>query len=883
MLKVNVLTMDYGQKMEGITHVPQFGWKLESNQRNCRQNSYHLQIGLDSEFKNCIYDSGEVRSEESAHVEVRDMELKSLTRYFVRVKVVDNYGEESAWSKPVSFLTALCKNEWKGEFISAEKEEDGKSSKGTCVRKEIFIDKPVKSAYVMATSLGLYRLYINGEKVGKDEMTPGWTSYHKHLLYQTYDVRALLSKGNNTIGAMLAAGWYKGNVGFAGFRNHYGTRTAFLGQLHIRYEDGTEEIWGTDDSWKCSDAPIVFSELYDGEIYDARKEISGWNKCGLDDSNWKKTQIVPYDKSILCAQGACKIRKIEEVKPKRLFVTPKGETVIDFGQNMTGWVEFRAKGKEGDKVDLNCFEVLDAEGNMYLENLRGAKERITYLFGKEEEIVYHPYFSFQGFQFVRIIAYPGIPDINDFTAYAVHSEMERTGEFECSNPEINQLQHNILWGMKGNFLDVPTDCPQRDERLGWTGDAQIFAQTANYLMNTYVFFQKWLIDLAADQTEEGGVPHVIPDVLTGKPKPGSLVEKGTDSAAAWADAAVIIPWMLYQAYGDKKILRQQYGSMKRWIDFMHRHSNDYIWNYKLQFGDWVALDAQEGSFLGATPNDLTCTAYFAYTTGLFVKISEVLKETQNAVYYSELRDNIIRKYQNTFFDKNGKLTAQTQTAHIVSLYFNLTPEEYKETTIEGLKKLLKKENGHLVTGFVGTPYFCHALSQNGCTKEAYELLLKDDFPSWLYQVKKGATTIWEHWDGLKPDGTMWAPKMNSFNHYAYGAVGAWLYRVVAGIEIDEENPGYKHIIIQPHMGGNLTSAVGRYQSVYGKVESSWCMEGNTVSLKIKIPVNTSASLKLERVEKILEADGIEIECVNSKARAEFGSGTYCIRYRRTAE
>ena len=404
---------------------------------------------------------------------------------------------------------------------------------------------------------------------------------------------------------------------------------------------------------------------------------------------------------------------------------------------MSALIQVTAAGKKGDVIQLDCFEVLDSKGNVYLDNLRGAKESLQYTFGEEGTITYRPSFTFMGFRYAKIVSFPGEPSLDNFTANAIHTNMERTGFLETSNQDLNQLAHNILWGLKSNFVDVPTDCPQRDERLGWTGDAEIFCRTACFLENTYSFYRKWLRDVEADQTAEGGVAHVVPDIISGNEGDNWLLEQGSHSAAAWADVAVINPWTMYLTFGDKEILKIQYNSMKNWINFMREYSVDYIWNYKLQFGDWVALDAEEGSYFGATPNDLTCTAYFAYSTGLFVKAAEALGCTEDVKEYTDLYNKVVDKFQRTFFDENGEMTAQTQTAHIVALYFGLVPEKYKEKTVQGLLRLLKKENDHLVTGFVGTPYFCHALSQNGHVKEAYDLLLKDDFPSWLYQVKIG--------------------------------------------------------------------------------------------------------------------------------------------------
>lgn len=880
MLNITKILVDYEEKQIGITHVPQFSWMLKSDKRNVFQSAYELQISKEADFTDLVYDSGKVDTDVSAQICPENMKLASVTKYYVRVRVfADN--EETEWKK-TSFVTGLIDNdEWKADFITAEEETDADNSKGTYVRKAFTLKGRVKEAFACTTALGLYNFYINGKKVGTDELTPGWTSYRKHLCYQTYDVTEYLQEGDNAMGAMLAAGWFKGLMGFEGLehrRNHYGKNTAFLCQMIVCYEDGTEETFVSDTSWTGADSPVVFAEIYDGEVYDARKEIKGWAQSGDPDGQWKPVRKIPYDMNVLSGQGAGKVSKIEEVQPKRIFKTPQGDTVIDFGQNMTGRIHVTASGKAGDVIELHCFEVLDSAGNVYLDNLRGVKEAMTYTFAEDGEISYEPHFTFMGFQYAKVVSFPGEPELSNFTAYTTHSKMERTGYFECSNKDLNQLAHNILWGLKGNFVDVPTDCPQRDERLGWTGDAQIFCRTACFLMNTYNFYRKWLKDVEADQTPEGGVAHVVPDIISGNEGDNWLLKQGSHSAAAWADVAVINPWTMYLTFGDQEILKQQYKSMKGWINFMRDHAVDYIWNYKLQFGDWVALDAEEGSYFGATPNDLTCTAYFAYSTGLFVKIAKVLGCEEDAKEYEALYKKIVDKFQKTFFDENGIMTAQTQTAHIVALYFGLTPEEYKEKTVNGLLQLLDKEDGHLVTGFVGTPYFCHALSQNGHVKEAYDLLLKDDFPSWLYQIKMGATTVWEHWDGLKPDGTMWSPDMNSFNHYAYGAIGEWLVRVAAGIEVDEKKPGYKHFTIYPRLGGGLSYLKAEYDSIYGQVTSHWEDHGDRAVLYVSVPANTSAVICLDGAKTVKETDGLNFVEQEGYYSAEAGSGEYKIEF-----
>lgn len=878
MIRISEMRLNYQRQLMAVTEMPQFSWQIDSDRRNIRQDSYQMQLTKDGSFETLLFDSGWIESDESAHVIIEDVALESARRYFARVRIMAN-GEQTEFCNPVSFLTGLLQtSEWQANFISAESPDDAGLSKGTYVRQTFEIRKPVREAYVLSTALGLYKLFLNGHRVGRVELAPGWTSYHKHLLYQMHDVTDQLQNGVNAVGASLGAGWYKGKMGFVGLRNHYGTQTAFAMQLIVRYEDGSEELIITDTSWKGSDSPVVFAEIYDGEAYDATLEQAGWDQPGFDADGWQPVTTIANDRSVLAVQEAAGVQEMEELSVKSLFTTPGGDLCLDFGQNLSGWIHFKATGRKGDRVELNCFETLDAQGNAYFANLRDAKETLSYVFGHDGEIEYHPSFTFQGFRYARIAAWPGQPKPENFTARVVYSNMESTGTFTCSNEDLNQLNRNVTWSLKGNFVDIPTDCPQRNERLGWTGDAQIFARTACYLMNTYTFFAKWLVDVAVDQTPEGGVPHVVPDNLSGKSDEDWLLRQGTHSAAAWADVAVIMPWAMYQNFGDRRIIHRQYDSMKHWINFMRDHANDYIWNYKLQFGDWVALDAEPGSYFGATPNDLTCTAYFAYSTGLFAKMARIIGKVEDAHEYEALSAKVVDKYHRTFFDDQGHLTAQTQTAHIVSLFFNLVPDRFREQTVNGLLRLLAKANGHLVTGFVGTPYFCHALSQNGRTAEAFDLLLKDDFPSWLYQVKMGATTIWEHWDGIRPDGTMWSPDMNSFNHYAYGAVDEWIFRVLGGLETDEEKPGFKHAVIHPHIGGGLDFAKTAYRSVYGWVATDWKVLAKLVELNVTIPANTTAIILLDRAVSIVDADGLAFASDRGILQALAGSGQYRILY-----
>ena len=883
MLKVKKLRCEYKKNPLGIDVLsPRFSWQLESDDRGIMQTAYQVQVSKgDDTFKNLVWDTGIVNSDKSVHIEYEGEALISRQRYYYRIMVWDNKGNVSGWSEPGFFETGLLdKKEWKAEWITSSIYDDAQTS-DICplLRKDFSTAGKVRSARVYATALGLYELYINGSRVSDQLFTPGWTSYNKRLQYQTYDVTEMLKDGNNAIGAVLGNGWYKGNLVWAGNKNLYGDKAALLLQLHVTYEDGNEDLILSDGSWKTSSGPILMSEIYHGETYDARLEKEGWSTAGYDDSSWESAAILQHPKEILVAQENVPVRVIQEIKPINIINTPKGETVLDFGQNMVGWVRFEVEGPAGAEVVLRHAEVLDKDGNFYVDNLRSAKQTTRYILKGTGRECYEPHFTFQGFRYVKIESYPGDIMLENFTGRVIHSDMETTGSFTCSNELVNQLQHNIVWGQKGNFLDVPTDCPQRDERLGWTGDAQMFIRTACFNMNVAPFFAKWLRDLSADQSEEKGVPHVIPHVL----------DDNSYSSSAWGDAATICPWTIYTCYGDKRILEEQYESMKHWVEYIRRQGDDeYLWNTGFHFGDWLGLDSKADSYVGATPVDFIATAYYAYSTDILAKTAKVLGKWEDAAEYEELYKNIIVSFRKEFVTPSGRLASPTQTAHVLALMFNLVDARDRKRVTRDLVKLIEQNGYHLTTGFVGTPYLCHVLSQNGHNDIAYKLLLQTDYPSWLYQITKGATTIWEHWDGIKEDGSFWSKDMNSFNHYAYGSIGDWLYRSVAGINTDSEMTGYKRIHITPKPGPGLEFAEAKLESMYGRVESAWAISEDSMKLKVCIPANTTAvvvlpsadlSGVLENGKRLKDAGGItSYEQTDEGVRIQLGSGDYEFTY-----
>lgn len=861
MLKVTEIRVNHVCEPKGIVSDLTFGWKMESDRRNVYQCGYQLQIGQDPAFESLIYDSGMTASEQSQNLklDMSRLSFESVRKYHVRVRVWDNYRENSQW-RETCFLTGFLGGAaWMAPFITAERPEEKKDSPAFRVSKEFRIEKPVKEAWLLATAYGLYQTFVNGRKAGDDELTPGWTSYGKRLLYQSYDVKDLLAQGKNEWSAQVGAGWYKGDISYHRIHNFYGDFAAFSGELILRYEDGSQERIFTDDTWEGSDSPILFADIYDGEIYDAGRRLGKRTVTVADPG---RAEIIPQLGSAVRVQQVLPVRQV--------LVTPKGETVLDFGQNASGWIRFQVNASPGDVVELVCFEALDAEGNVYTENLRTAKQTIRYICRGNGAEEYHPHFTFQGFQYVWVKQYPGQVDENHFQMMVLHSDMRQTGTFSCSEPLLNRLQSNILWGLKGNSVDVPTDCPQRDERLGWTGDVQVFCNTATYLLDMYEFYRKWLGDLAADQQADGAVTHVVPDVL--KPsQPDNFA-----GASGWGDAAVVLPWILYQETGDLAIVRQQYDSMKAWLDYIDSHFRNGTFTLGPQFGDWVALDAEEGSYLGATSADLTSMAYLAYAAGLFAKMARGLGRAEDEETYSMMRQNAVKCFRQKYFDENGVMTVQTQTAHALALAFHLAPEEYREKTAEGLLVLLRQRNMHLSTGFLGTPYIMHVLSENGYPEAAYELMMKKDFPSWLYQVEQGATTVWEHWDGRKPDGTMWSADMNSFNHYAYGSVGKWLYEVCAGLKRDESAPGYKHFFVEPQIGGGLTYAETTHLCEYGQISAGWKMEGHKVVLEVTVPPNTSAAVRIPKGTAVTEVDGEAAGAQSREEALQLGSGQHVI-------
>ncbi len=868
-LKVHHLITENKHEPVGIgEQKPRFSWQSLSDKKGARQTAYELQV---MQGKKLLWSTGKVNSDQSLYIVYAGPALQSSTRYQWQVRVWDEDAKASAWSLPASFVTGMLDPAgWKAKWIEASFAEDPQQRPAQYFRTGFNLIKKITSALIYLTAHGMYEAKLNGKRIGDAYLAPGWTSYATRLQYQVYDVKDLLQQGSNALGMVAGNGWYKGYLAWGDNKDIYGKKLGVFAQLEITYTDGSKETIVTDEKWKCSQGSITFAEIYHGESIDARKELAGWTTASYNDAGWSPVKTGEQKLDNLIATFNEPVRKHETFKPVKIFKTPRGEQVMDFGQNLVGWVIVNAQGQAGDQITLKHAEVLDKEGNFYTENLRAAKATATYTLAGTGKETFEPHFTFYGFRYIKVEGYPGELKPENFTAVALYSDMEATGTFTSSHPLINQLQHNIQWGQRGNFLDVPTDCPQRDERLGWTGDAQAFSRTAVFNFDAHSFFTKWLRDVEADQLPTGSVPFVVPNVLG----PGAAGSTG------WADVANIIPWNMYLAYGDKQILSTQYKSMKNWVSYMEKNSKNDLWNTGFHFGDWLfyrPFDDNDGSS-AVTDKYLIAQCFYAHSTQLLINSAAVLGNNDDVLYYNKLLKRIKDAFLKEYVTGSGRLVSGTQTAYVLALNFDMLPESMRTEAANRLVDNIKRYGNHLTTGFLGTPYLCHVLSRFGHLDMAYTLLLQESYPSWLYPVKMGATTIWERWNGIRTDGTFEPASMNSFNHYAYGAIGDWMYRVVAGLDTDDEGAGYKRIRIKPHIGEGLTKAEASLMTPYGQAASKWNVDKGTLTFTVIIPVNTEAVVYVPAAAgSEIREDGQLVSGVTIKdgyAEMKRGSGTY---------
>ncbi|MBB6634621.1 alpha-L-rhamnosidase [Cohnella thailandensis] len=828
-----------------------------------KQTAARIEVALDEAFANSIYDSGKRAHIDSLSFEL-PIELTPRTRYYWRVEVWADNGDHSV-SETAWFETAKLDEPWEAKWIVPEMDKEQHPVLG----RTFELAGPIKSARAYVCGLGLYEMQLNGCKAGDEYLTPHFNAYQKWLQYQTYDVTDLLRQGENRVEVSLGNGLYKGRFGFEGDKSElYGSEFALLCEIRVVYADGTAEVLTSDSDWTATRSRVLSGNLYDGEVYDSTFESMI--------SYPVRAAELGYDR--LTARLSLPVVIKEELKPIEVIHTPAGETVLDMGQNMVGWMRFKTSAPKGTIIRLQHGEVLQ-DGNFYRDNLRTAKAEYVYTANGEETVV-RPYFTFYGFRYVKVEGWPGELDPNDFTGCVLYSDLEQTGSFETSDPLVNRLFLNALWGQKGNFLDVPTDCPQRDERMGWTGDAQVFSGAACFNMDSYAFYRKYGYDMGKEQEDRGGmVPMVVP---------AANVQGGGSSA--WADAATIIPWNAYLHYGDKAILEQQFDSMKGWVDYIIRADEGSggrrLWTVGFHFGDWLALDGSNpDSPMGGTDTDFIASAYYAYSSRLVAKAAKVLGREDEADYYERISEEVKQAIEDEFFSRNGRLALDTQTAHAVALYMDLVPEAFKVRVREGFVRRLKLDRNHLRTGFVGTPYLNFALSDNGLEELGYTLLLNDDYPSWLYAVKLGATTIWERWNSILPDGKISGTGMNSLNHYAYGAIAEWMYRAIAGINPTEESPGFRHVELAPKPDFRLKWARAQVNAASGTYRSEWAFDDEGgLEFRFEIPFHSTARVRLPRAD----AATLEIEGPLSASEAavqegedavlELDSGSYAIRY-----
>lgn len=715
------------------------------------------------------------------------------------------------------------------KFIGADPEWKNRVPK---FKREFSLTGAIESAELQISSLGIFEAYLNGKRVGCDVLTPGWTEYEKRLQYLTYDITDMLSETNSIV-VGVGHGWWGERMGCVkkDAPKSYGETPAVIAAIKLVYADGKEEYIYTDESWSAAKSETLESEIYDGEKTDARIEPAFDEK--VVEYTYPVEQLVKYEGEF--------IREIETVRPKAIITTPKGETVLDFGQNLTGYLKFTVTGKAGQTVKAKHFEILDAEGNVYTENYRSADALLEYTL-KDGEQTYKARYTFYGFRYVQLIDWCEEIKPENFDAIVVCSDLKRTGYFKCGHSKVNKLYENVIWGQKGNFVDVPTDCPQRDERLGWTGDTEVFCRTGCLNFDSEKFYKKWLHDLALAQKPDGMVPRVVPNSF--------WKAKNEMGSAAWGDAATVVPYEVYMAYGDDTVLRDSFEAMKKWVGFIESRSENYIWTVPGHFGDWLGLDAPEGSYRGSTNEQLIATAYYYLSCALTVKTGKIIGEDVSK--YEDMLPKIKEAF-NRVYVKDGKLTCDTQTAHVLALHFGLVDGEVREAVAKRLVELIEAFDDRLQTGFVGTPYLLDTLTEIGRVDKAYTLLLQEKFPSWLFSVNMGATTIWEHWDGLREDGSVWSKDMNSFNHYAYGAVASWLYRTVCGIRYDENTPAYKHFEIAPIPSKQLGYAKARLDTRNGVIVSDWVYEDDCVRYTFTIPEGTTATVTVDGVSEELAA------------------------------
>jgi len=813
---------------------PAFSWKLPVGVE--RQTAYCLEV-RDLQNQAMAWDSGWVESGQSVLVPYGGKPLASRQRLAWRVRFRDGNETDSGWSETATFeLGLLSAGNWKAQWIRPETEPDPAREPVAWLRRKFSVSGNVERARLYVTARGVFEVSLNGARVGSDHFANGWTSYKHRLDTLTYDVTKQLRAGGNTLCAKLGTGWFSGRLTWENLRNVFGPRPELLLQLEVAYADGTVEAMVSDENWEATfDGPVLSSSIYDGEEYDARKEVSGWGGVAVNPDPGS-ARLIPKPFIPVRATETLVVKKITEPEP--------GRFVFDLGQNMVGWAKLKIPVEKDQAVTIRFAEMLNPDGTIYTANYRSAKSVDTYVPAETGTVEWEPSFTFHGFRYVELSGLPAVakPSIDWVEGIVLHSDLPRLGTFESSHEKLNQLQSNIVWSQRGNFVDIPTDCPQRDERLGWTGDAQVFCPASMFNYDCHAFWKSWLGSMRDDQFEDGRVPHVVPDVLWKGDSPG------------WMDAATFIPWEIYVRTGDADVLVENLEMMERLVGFYRSQSKDRLIGSGSTeecggFNDWLqpyALDAK-----GDTPVDLLTTAYYARSTQILADAAQVLGKDAEARRCAEEAAGIRRAFAKHYFDGNGKLrnTPETQTAYLLSIAFDLIPAELQEKAADHLVRLVHDAGDHLRTGFLGTPYIASVLDRTGHADLAYAVLFKETYPSWFYSINQGATTMWERWNSYSHKDGFGNVEMNSFNHYAYGAISQWVVERIAGLAPDPAHPGYKHFFIRPVIGAPLDWASAELETPYGKASSGWKREGGEIVMEVVVPPNATATIEFPNDRK----------------------------------
>ena len=841
----SALKCEYFVDPKGIDSLaPRLSWILISGERGQKQTAYQILVA--SSKKKLVagiadlWDSKKVNSDQSIHIVYQGRPLKSRMTCFWKVRIWDKDVVPSDWSQDADWSMGLLKqSDWKARWICYDtrpwvKKRGLQLPPCPYFRKTFTVYEKLRKATLYVSALGLFETSINGKRVGRDHFMPGWTNYSKRVYYKAYPVTDLVRKGENVIGAVLSNGWYAGYVGFAPRhtanprrRAFYGEIPAFIAQLDLEYADGKRVTILTDRSWKASTGPIREADIQMGETYDARLEIPGWDRPFFDDRTWVSAKFHDAIVPRLESYPADPVQRIQTIQPVNITQPQPGVYVFNMGQNFAGYAKIKIKGNRGARIVLRYAEMLHKDGSVMTENLRDARATDTYyLKGDDSSETWQPRFTYHGFQYVEVLGLTRKPDLDTVTGIVLHSSLAETGSFECSSDLVNNLYRNIVWTQRSNFFDIPTDCPQRDERLGWSGDAQIYARSAAYNTEIAAFMSKWLVALEDDQRPSGAFPDFAPmPFLQFEPSPG------------WMDAGVICTYILYKVYGDTRIIKKHYRAMKRFMDYLERTSTNYLRFPKENcWGDWQALGAQ-------TPQDLIATAYYAYDAKLMAEMASVIGNSRDSRQYSILADNIKNAFSQAYVTSQDRLKGDTQTAYALAIYMKLLPDKMIGVAGERLVELIKNRNWHISTGFLGIKHILPALSETGHSAVACRLLENRTYPSWGYSIANGATTVWERWDSYTKNKGFQNPEMNSFSHYAFGSVCEWMFSSMAGIDTD--GAGFKRIIIRPRIQGcEITSTKATYNSIHGLISSEWQIKNGKFILDTTIPPNTTATVYL---------------------------------------